>query len=77
MWKFVCEKYNKSDMQFVKKIIYGALVMGLLVITLWIYIDSPVEGHFRELGNNDAWFGDNWYYVDNNASVDMRLRGAQ
>lgn len=72
MWKFVCEKYNKSDMQFVKKIIYGALVMGLLVITLWIYIDSPVEGHFRELGNNDAWFGDNWYYVDNNASVDIR-----
>ena len=72
MWKTICEKYNKTDVNFVKHVLYGAFLMGLFVLTLWVCIDSPAQRHFKELANNDVWFGDNWHYVQSNETVDTQ-----
>ena len=64
MWKIICEINNKWDVRFIKHVIYGAFLMALFIITLWVCIDSPVQYHFNELANNDVWFGDNWHYAE-------------
>lgn len=72
MWKNFCEKYNKADLGFVTKFVYGAFLTGLFLATLWVFIDAPIQGHFRLLGNNDVWFGDGWHYVRDGALVDTQ-----
>lgn len=72
MWKTICEKYSKVDLGFVTKVIYGIFLMGIFVVTLWVFIDSPAKGYFEELRSNDVWFGDNWHYVEKDASVDTQ-----
>lgn len=72
MWKKFCEKYNKADLGFVTKFVYGAFLTGLFLATLWVFIDAPIQGHFRLLGNNDVWFGDGWHYVRDGALVDTQ-----
>ena len=72
MWKTICEKYNNTDIGFITKVVYGVFLTGILVVTLWVYIDAPVQGHFRALGNNDVWFGDDWHYVKRDAPVDTQ-----
>lgn len=72
MWKSICEKYNKADLGFVTKFVYGAFLTVLFLATLWVYIDAPIQGHFRLLGNNDVWFGDGWHYVRDGALVDTQ-----
>lgn len=69
MWKIICEINNKWDVRFIKHVIYGAFLMALFIITLWVCIDSPVQYHFNELANNDVWFGDNWHYAGDNTLV--------
>lgn len=69
MWKTICEKYNKLNIAFVRKAVYGVFLMVLFALTVCVIIESPVQRHFSELGNNDVWFGDNWHYAKNNAPV--------
>lgn len=72
MWKRMNEKYKKIDMSFVTRIVYYAFLLGMFVVTVWVCMGSPVRHHFRTLGKNDVWFGDNWSYSGDNTSVDAR-----
>lgn len=44
--------------------IFIVFVVLLTLLTLAVYKLSPSQGHFSELGKNDVWFGDNWYYAE-------------
>lgn len=72
MWKHINEKYKKADLGFIKRMVYYTILMVIFVITVWVCIDAPVQRHFRSLGKNDVWFGDNWYYVGDNTPVDTQ-----
>lgn len=54
------------------KILYIAFLAFILFVTVWIYVDAPVQLHFKEVANNDVWFGDDWYYVDENNVMDTQ-----
>ena len=69
MWETIREKINKTDVHFVLGVVYAAFLMGVFVITVCVFIDAPEQGHFRELGNNDVWFGDGWHYTIDDAPV--------
>lgn len=72
MWKTICEKYSKIDINFAIKIVYGAFLLGILLLTFWVYVDSPVQKHFEKLRSNDVWFGENWYYAATDMPVDTQ-----
>lgn len=72
MWRTICEKYNKVGIGFVTKAVYCVFLIGLFAVTLWVYIDAPVQGHFRLLGNTDVWFGSDWHYTKTGEPVDAQ-----
>lgn len=72
MWKTICGKYSKASISSITKVVYGVFLLGIFIVTLWVFIDSPKQGHFREMDNNDVWFGDHWSYADRDASVETQ-----
>ena len=60
MW----ERLERIDLRFGTRILYGAFLIVVLILTILIILDTPVQPHFRELRKNDVWFGSGWYYTD-------------
>ncbi|MDE6363956.1 MAG: response regulator [Lachnospiraceae bacterium] len=60
MW----ERLSSMDLRFVTRILYGAFLIVVLILTILICLNAPVQSHFKELRKNDVWFGEGWYYTD-------------
>ena len=60
---------KKYDFESINKFMFYALIVLILALTVWIYVESPGKGYFNSLGKNDVWFGEGWYY-DDTASED-------
>ncbi len=58
------QKDKNIDLRFVIRVIYFAFLIAVLIITILICLRAPVQRHFKNLGKNDVWFGDGWYYAD-------------
>lgn len=58
------KKDKNIDLRFVVRGIYCAFFMALFVITVLICLRAPVQRHFKNIGENDVWFGEDWYYTD-------------
>lgn len=63
-------KAINSDKKFLFSVAYYFFLAFVVVVTLWIFINSPVQKHFRGLANNDVWFGDGWRYVNGDGTID-------
>lgn len=63
-------KAINSDKKFLFSVGYYFFLAFVMVVTLWIFIYSPVQKHFRGLANNDVWFGDGWNYVNDDGTID-------
>lgn len=57
------QKDKKIDMRFVIRGMYCAFFIAIFVITVLICLRAPVQRHFKNIGKNDVWFGDDWYYT--------------
>lgn len=55
--------------------IFILFVVLMTVLTFAVYKLSPSQGHFYELGKNDVWFGDNWYYAEGSESGKEPITG--
>jgi signal transduction histidine kinase/ActR/RegA family two-component response regulator len=64
MLKKAYEKVKGMDKDLVTKIIYNVFIVFILAMTVWVWVGSPTQLHFGALGNNNVWFGENWYYAD-------------
>ncbi len=64
MWNDFWAKYSESDKKFISDVIYFLFLVALWGLTIWIFIDSPVQHHFRYLANNNVWFGEGWQYAE-------------
>lgn len=62
------DRLKNCDSDFITKIIYDVFLALVFLMTVWVWVGSPVQRHFKALGNNDVWFGDNWYYADESAT---------
>lgn len=67
--KYMSEKIKHVNTGMVKKILYAIAFVCLFTVTLLICIYSPTQHHFDVLGRNNVWFGDNWFYADDNTPV--------
>lgn len=63
------EKIKHVNTGMVKKILYAIAFVCLFTVTLLICAFSPTQHHFDVLGRNHVWFGDNWFYEDDNTPV--------
>lgn len=72
MWKRMHEKCKKIDVNFMTTIVYYAFLLDMFVITVWVCMEAPIQHHFRTLGKNDVWFGDNWSYIGDNTPVETK-----
>ena len=61
-----CIKFYRDHLT---DVMYYAFVAFILLITIWIFVNSPMQKHFKEAANNDVWFGEGWNYVNENGSV--------
>lgn len=65
MWKrkkLVWKNVKKAD-----KIMTGSFYLflgAIIAITILIWIKAPTQPIFDDVANNDVWFGNDWYYVD-------------
>lgn len=57
-------KGRKNDLRFVVRVMYSTFLIAIFIITVLICLKAPVQRHFKNIGKNDVWFGDDWYYTD-------------
>lgn len=70
MWK----RLGEIDIGFIVKMFYGVVLMIVFIITVLICVNSPVQRHFKNIGKNDVWFGEDWYYTDSSQKVTARAQ---
>lgn len=58
------QKGRKVDLRFVIRVMYCVFLIAVLIITVMICLQAPIQRHFKNLGKNDVWFGDGWHYTD-------------
>lgn len=63
MWRDIWDKCKRLDKNFISDVIYYVFTTSIVMMTIWVVVTAPVQFNFKELANNDVWFGDNWYYV--------------
>ncbi len=64
MTDWIRKRYKRIDLEFLKRAIYVIFAVIVLILTLMICLNSPVQRHFNNLRKNDVWFGDKWYYTE-------------
>lgn len=57
-------KDRNIDLRFVARVMYCTFLIAILIITVLICLRAPVQRHFKNIGKNDVWFGEDWYYTD-------------
>jgi signal transduction histidine kinase/ActR/RegA family two-component response regulator len=62
-------KTFKSDRNTTTKNIYIIFLAFILILTIWVCVVSPSQPHFNKIDNNDVWFGDDWHYESDGATV--------
>ncbi len=62
--KHMREWLERIDLRSSTRILYSAFSIVVLVLTVLICLNAPVQPHFKNLRNNDVWFGEGWYYTD-------------
>lgn len=70
MWK----RLRKMDIDFIVKMFYSVVLIIAFVITIMICVNSPVQRHFKNMGKNDVWFGDEWYYTGTSQTITTRAK---
>ncbi len=65
MWK----RIREMDVGFIVKMFYSIVLIIVFIVTVIIFVNSPVQRHFKNIGKNNVWFGDEWYYTDNSQKV--------
>lgn len=65
MWK----RLGKKDISFIVKMFYSVVLILVFIVTVAICIDSPIQRHFKNIGKNDVWFGEGWYYTGSSQKV--------
>lgn len=60
MW----ERFKKIDMRFMIRGVYCTFLIAVFIITVMICLNAPTQRHFKNLGKNEVWFGEEWYYDD-------------
>ncbi len=70
MYKNFINKIINYDKKFLFSVAYYFFLAFVMVVTLWIFINSPVQRHFKALANNEVWFGDGWQYVNDDGTID-------
>jgi len=58
------QKDKNIDLRFMSRAAYSIFMVAIVIITLIICMQAPVQRHFKNIGKNDVWFGDGWYYTD-------------
>lgn len=62
--KHMREWLERIDLRSSTRILYSAFSIVVLVLTILICLNAPAQPHFKNLRNNDVWFGEGWYYTD-------------
>ncbi|MDE7418113.1 MAG: response regulator [Lachnospiraceae bacterium] len=57
-------KDRNIDLRFVIRVMYCTFLIAIFILTVLICLRAPVQRHFKNIGKNDVWFGDDWYYTD-------------
>ncbi len=68
------ERLENVDLRFGTRILYCAFLIVVLILTILICLDAPIQPHFNNLRKNDVWFGDGWYYTDSIDEAGKPLR---
>lgn len=58
------EVFYKYDKDKIGKFIFWIFILLIFALTVLIYIREPNMDNFKSLYDTDAWFGADWYYVD-------------
>lgn len=67
MWGYIrdmSDGFYRYDKDNIGKLILGVFVVVLLGLNVLIYVRSPGTDNFRNLYKINAWFGEDWHYVD-------------
>lgn len=57
------QRDKNMNLRFVIRVVYFTLLAAVLLITVLICLQAPVQRHFKNVGKNDVWFGDGWHYT--------------
>lgn len=57
------QRDKNMNLRLVIRVVYFTLLAAVLLITVLICLQAPVQRHFKNIGKNDVWFGDGWYYT--------------
>lgn len=62
--------YRNMNQNVLGNILYSGFIILVAIVVICIFVDSPMQFHFKEAADNDVWYGDGWYYVDKDGNID-------
>lgn len=62
-------RWRRKTKKHLEDVLFYVFLAFVTIVTIWIFVDAPVQKHFREAANNNVWFGDGWYYVDEDGHI--------
>ncbi len=63
------KRIREMDIDFIIKMFYSVVLVIVFIITVLICVNSPVQRHFKNIGKNNVWFGEEWYYTGTSQKV--------
>lgn len=70
LWDIMKDRKDRNvDLRFGIRVMYSAFLIAILIITVLICLRAPVQRHFKNIGKNDVWFGEDWYYTGESEKV--------
>lgn len=62
---------KRINKKLLSNILYLSFTLSAVIIAIIVFVKSPVQNHFAGMSKDDVWYGDGWYYLEDDATINL------